>query len=368
VRRRTKWIVIALFAIIAFLAVKPITEYLHQPTPAAGQNPEDQVGYERRRILVPEKLVELINPKPGSMVLDLGAGYGLFSFPLGRAVGKDGKVFATDIDWKVINYLRRRAKQDGARNVIPVMVKAEGIDPFYRRQTFDLILAADVVALIDRPEPFFRELHRTLKDETSRLWILDWRFDPDFTELEFESSEALRRVLQSAGCQDRIGRFLRSETKQALAGSAAPTTAASFTTLVIEDLNRLLENPALWPTAKAENWPLKAANSRAWHILIAMLEKQHVFSSGVVDKTTRRPLRLLNRLIILDRLGTVDLWHKKAQILSQLDEEQLDPLLAPLADSALAAYASMLQKAGYALVREHNANPYCHVWEFKRAP
>ena len=66
-----------------------------------------------RQWLQPAK--KLLGPyiRPGMAVMDVGCGMGHFSLPMARMVGGDGRVVCVDIQQKMINSLRRRAKRAG---------------------------------------------------------------------------------------------------------------------------------------------------------------------------------------------------------------------------------------------------------------
>ncbi len=91
----------------------------------------------------PEKLVEALALVPGSRVADIGAGSGLLTVHLARAVAPNGKVIATDVDGAVLDLLSQRlkaAKLDGV--VEPRVVSAD--TPGLEAGLYDAILLAEV--------------------------------------------------------------------------------------------------------------------------------------------------------------------------------------------------------------------------------
>lgn len=362
-RRKTKLVILFFIVIVGFILNRPIMEFYFRHIP--GQSVEDQLSLERGKLMPPDTIIEIINPSPGSIVLDLGAGYGFFTFPLARAVGAAGKVFATDIDHQAIRSLDERIRKDGATNIIPVLVKSSGVDPFYRRHTFDVILAADVLSLIESPEELFTKLGQSLRPESGRLWIVDIRLDPDFTALEFENSTNLIDLLRSNVVPTAIVNRMSATTRQALADTST-TGTPDFTAQVVEDLNRMLENSTLWPEAKAQKWPLNPRDVDLRQCLITMLEQNNVFTSksGKIEDTDRSPLRLLNRILISD-LFSMDLWGKAAR-LNELHTKQLKQLMQTLTTPMFHGAPPVLVKVGFVLVREHKSMPYCRIWELKR--
>jgi len=58
--------------------------------------------------------------KPGDVVLDVGANYGVFTIKAARKVGKDGLVIAIEPDPVHVKYLEKNVKLNGLKNVIIV--------------------------------------------------------------------------------------------------------------------------------------------------------------------------------------------------------------------------------------------------------
>jgi protein-L-isoaspartate O-methyltransferase len=213
-RRRTKWaIAIAGLAVTGIVASRPILDYLAQRKAQLLLCPE------RIQIMLPEQTVKLINPKPQSTVLDLGAGFGFFTFPLAQAVGRNGKVFATDVENQVVEYLANRARRLNYPNVTPVRVTPDGFDSFYSSQTFDVILASDVILYLPELETFITKLRPQLREGSGRLWVIEKKCDPDFTVIEFTDSATLAKVLRSLGNESPIIHRFRPLTRQTLAAT-----------------------------------------------------------------------------------------------------------------------------------------------------
>ncbi len=51
--------------------------------------------------------------RPGNSVLDIGCGPGLFTLPIARRVGENGKVIAVDLQEGMLEILREKAAQEG---------------------------------------------------------------------------------------------------------------------------------------------------------------------------------------------------------------------------------------------------------------
>ncbi len=110
-------------------------------TAAADDSAREQARFDAERR--PEKVVEALGIGPGSVVADIGAGSGLLTVHLARAVAPGGKVVATDVDGAVLTLLQQRLEAANLAKVVePRVVAADtpGLEP----ATYDAILLAEV--------------------------------------------------------------------------------------------------------------------------------------------------------------------------------------------------------------------------------
>lgn len=97
----------------------------------------------------------------GNTILDIGPGMGYFSIPLARMVGERGKVIAADIQPKMLEALRRRAKRAGVeRQVVTHLSEA---DTLGLNMQFDFVLAFWMVHEVPNRLAFFEEIKSLLK-------------------------------------------------------------------------------------------------------------------------------------------------------------------------------------------------------------
>lgn len=110
----------------------------------------------------PEKVVEALGIKPGSRVADVGAGTGLLTVHLARAVSPNGTVVATDIDGAVLELLQARLETVGLADVVERrVVGAE--TPGLEAAAYDAILLAEVDHFFQDPVAWLKSAQEALK-------------------------------------------------------------------------------------------------------------------------------------------------------------------------------------------------------------
>lgn len=110
----------------------------------------------------PEKVIEALGIRPGSKVADIGAGSGLLTVHLARAVKPNGRVVATDIDGAVLNLLQSRLAAAGLADLVERrVVGAE--QPGLEAGAYDAILLAEVDHYITDEIGWLKEATKALK-------------------------------------------------------------------------------------------------------------------------------------------------------------------------------------------------------------
>jgi len=126
---------------------------------------------ERLALLPITVVVELAGAGPGSRVLDVGCGPGVFTVPFARAAGSTGRVYAADILPEMVAACRRRVAAAGLVNV-EVALSTENAVPFPDRCA-DLVFACQILHELHDPTLFFGEMARVLAPDGS-LVVVDW--------------------------------------------------------------------------------------------------------------------------------------------------------------------------------------------------
>jgi ubiquinone/menaquinone biosynthesis C-methylase UbiE len=117
-----------------------------------------------------EQVISRLNLKPGMTVADIGAGSGLFSRPLAKAVAPAGRVYAVDIQQDLLDYINKRDKDENIRNVQTVL--GEFNDPKLPARDVDLAFINDVLHHIQNRAVYLKALGSYLKP-SGRIVIIE---------------------------------------------------------------------------------------------------------------------------------------------------------------------------------------------------
>jgi ubiquinone/menaquinone biosynthesis C-methylase UbiE len=117
------------------------------------------------------RLAELMGWKAGTVVADIGAGDGKYTFAAVERVGRTGKVYATEIDGKKLAELREEVAKRKQGNV--VVVESKEAETNLPAGCCDAIFLRRVYHHLTKPAEFDADLVRSLKSG-GRLAIIDF--------------------------------------------------------------------------------------------------------------------------------------------------------------------------------------------------
>jgi SAM-dependent methyltransferase len=118
-----------------------------------------------------DEIVSRLGLKPGQVVADLGAGTGVFSLPMARAVAPSGRVYAVEIEQGLVDYIGQKASAEGVRNVQAMLGKPA--DPALPVSNVDLAFMHDVLHHIADRQAYVHALVKYLKPG-ARVAIVDY--------------------------------------------------------------------------------------------------------------------------------------------------------------------------------------------------
>ena len=109
-----------------------------------------------------EKILEEVDIKPDSNVLDFGCGPGSYIIPVVNIVGKNGNVYALDIHPLAVKKVKSIASKLALSNVETICSDcATELPP----KSIDTVLLYDIFHMLGDKENVLLELHRVLKDD-----------------------------------------------------------------------------------------------------------------------------------------------------------------------------------------------------------
>ncbi len=134
---------------------------------------------EEATLLMREKL----KIKPGMTLCDMGSGNGYHTLPMAEAVGKEGKVYAVEVQSEMIEMLRQRAEGKGLTNIVSILGEMD--DPRLPLASCDMILLVDVYHEFSHPESMLAGMKKALKPE-GVIVMVEFRAEDDSVPIKPE--------------------------------------------------------------------------------------------------------------------------------------------------------------------------------------
>jgi ubiquinone/menaquinone biosynthesis C-methylase UbiE len=171
-------------------ATHPVTG--RQIAPVMGMGGADWlVRSEREMEEAPGAALDAIGIKKGDVTADIGAGVGYFTWRLAERVGPLGKVYASDIQPRMLEQLRKNIAARGLTNVVPVLGADD--DPKLPVGKLDLELLVDVYHEFSKPQKMLARLREALQP-AGRLVLLEYRKEDPSVPIRLEHKMTIEEV------------------------------------------------------------------------------------------------------------------------------------------------------------------------------
>ncbi|MDX6605547.1 MAG: hypothetical protein QOD14_87 [Solirubrobacterales bacterium] len=131
-------------------------------------------------LITRSRLREILDPRPGERILEVGPGTGYYTLEVAEWVKPDGVLHILDLQQEMLEHTMRRAGERGLANVTPTQSDATAMP--YEDGTYDAAYLVTVLGEIPDQEAALRELARVLRPG-GRLVVGELFGDPHYVRL-----------------------------------------------------------------------------------------------------------------------------------------------------------------------------------------
>ena len=179
------------FAILLLLSYR-VAVFAQETHPVTGREIAPVMGMggadwlvrsERETEEQPDKALDAIKLSKGDVVADIGAGVGYFTWRMAERVGPSGKVYANDIQPRMIEALKKNVAARRFTNVEAVLGADD--DPKLPAGKIDLVLLVDVYHEFSKPRQMLAKIRESLKP-SGRLVLLEYRKEDPAVPIRIE--------------------------------------------------------------------------------------------------------------------------------------------------------------------------------------
>jgi ubiquinone/menaquinone biosynthesis C-methylase UbiE len=142
-------------------------------------------------VITRDRLAEILEPRPGERMLEVGPGTGYYTLELAGSLGQEGSLEILDLQQEMLDHTMRRAGAEGIENIDPMQGDARSLP--YPDDSFDGAFLVTVLGEIPDQQLALNELQRVLRPG-ARLVVGELFGDPHWV-----SPGALRRRAEAAG-------------------------------------------------------------------------------------------------------------------------------------------------------------------------
>ena len=148
-----------------------------------------------------QEVVDRMNLEPGEVVADFGAGTGVFSVPMARAVGASGRVISVEVDPGFLPMILAKAALEDVNNISAVL--GGFLDPRLPRDDVDVAFFHDVLHHVDDRQAYLTEVAKYM-GPGSRMIVVDYNMNVEGVPHQ-NQPEMLISPEQVAGWMSGIG-------------------------------------------------------------------------------------------------------------------------------------------------------------------
>jgi SAM-dependent methyltransferase len=152
-----------------------------------------------RPLITRARLIEVLEPRAGERILEVGPGTGYYTLAVAESVGPEGAVDVLDVQAEMLDHTLREAAGRGLANIVPMLGDATAMP--YEDESFDAAFLVTVLGEIQDQDAALREFARVLRPG-GRLVVGEVIGDPHYVTLR---SMRLRAAAVGLGFEHRLG-------------------------------------------------------------------------------------------------------------------------------------------------------------------
>lgn len=165
-------------------------------------------------------LEEILDPRPGERILEVGPGTGYYTLAVARRLGAQGRLDILDVQQEMLDHTVARARAQGHENVAPTRADARSLP--YPDASFDGAFLCVALGEIPDVDAALAELRRVLAPE-GRLVVGESYLDPHVVRFRALGERALRAGLRIERHEIGVaGYFARFAPAQVAAAQPPP--------------------------------------------------------------------------------------------------------------------------------------------------
>jgi protein-L-isoaspartate O-methyltransferase len=172
-------------------------------------------------IITRDRLRQVLDPRPGERILEIGPGTGYYTLDMAEWVGTEGAIEVFDIQQEFLDHTMRAAGERGVENVVPT--KGDATDLPYPDSSVDAVVLTAVLGEIPDRAAALREIERVLRPG-GRLVVGELFGDPHFTTFASLQDQCAGAAL---GFEDRSGNWFGYFARFAAAGDRERTATGT---------------------------------------------------------------------------------------------------------------------------------------------
>jgi ubiquinone/menaquinone biosynthesis C-methylase UbiE len=169
--------IVGLF-ILYQIIIRILRRFIHFPAPAViGRFLDSDL---RRKLQSPDVIIKRSGIEKNMKILEIGCGSGAFTTYVARVVGKQGEIYALDIQQEMLDQLNKKLKDHRNSDITNIkLINASAYKLPFQNNTFDLIYMISVFQEIPNGAKSLAEVKRVLKPR-GILAISEFFIDPDY--------------------------------------------------------------------------------------------------------------------------------------------------------------------------------------------